>query len=179
MCPSTVFFSFYLAKLSSHILVLVLVAHVSLKAGGTVSQTVDLGYVVGPTDPAGPTGPAGPSNLVTVEIDYAQNAQQIGGSVIFELPDDPEARYQNIIKVVRMEFVSLVPEGYKILYMTTSSDIRWSFQEGLFCYPVSVAQGWYGYNPCTFATFVDSSVNKDDPNTYEPRGTIYLTCSTS
>ena len=138
-----------------------------------MSQTVDLGYVVGPT------GPAGPSNLVTVEIDYAQNAQQIGGTPIFELSESPEARYQEIIKVVYLHFESLVPEGYKILCMTTSVDLLWSFQEGQYCYPVSVAQGWYGYHLCTFATFVDSAVNKDDPNTYEPRGTIYLTCSTS
>lgn len=138
-----------------------------------MSQTVDLGYVVGPT------GPAGPSNLVTVEIDYAQHYQQIGGNPVFELPESPEARYQNIVKVVCMEFGSLVPEGYKILCMTTSSDIKWLFQKGLYCYPVSVAQGEYGYRPCVFATFVDSLVSKDDPNTYEPRGTIYLTCATS
>lgn len=138
-----------------------------------MSQTVDLGYVVGPT------GPAGPSNLVTVEIDYAQHYQQIGGHPVFELSENPEARAQTIIKVVRMEFGSLVPEGYKILCMTTSSDLKWSFQEGPYCYPVSVAEGEYGYRPCVFATFVDSLVNKDDPNTYEPRGTVYLTCATS
>lgn len=151
-----------------------------LKAGDAVSQTVDLGYVVGPT------GPAGPSNLVTVEIDYGTHFNDIAyegfpacateKSGSSDDPEPPSGEGPTVFVGVLGVPNSLVPEQYKVVSAYGSDNL------------------WLGFNTKDFVILSASSVSPGEYNDVDvyltmlqwpPQqinkqygGTLYLTCVT-